>query len=121
MARIVRKDNPELRRALVALERSAKAHDAPVWRSVADRLARPRHRGVPVNVGQLDRRARPDEFVAVPGKLLAAGELSKPLTVGAFAYSAQAREKIHRAGGKALTLDQLVRAKPDGTGVRLLG
>jgi large subunit ribosomal protein L18e len=121
MPRAVRKENPELRRLLVALRRGAKANEAPLWEAVADRLARPRHRGRPVNVGQLERRARPEETVVVPGKLLAAGELTKPLTVAALAYSTEAREKIHRAGGRALTVDELVQARPDGAGVRILG
>ncbi len=105
---------------MLELRRAARQGQAPIWRAVADRLARARHGAAPLNVGQLERIAEAGETIAVPGKLLADGPLSKNLTVGAFAYSAEARAKIHAAGGSALTLAELVKAHPDGTGVRLL-
>jgi large subunit ribosomal protein L18e len=112
--------NPELLRLVVELRRAGKAHGAPIWTSVADRLERARHQVLPLNVGQLDRLTQPGDTVAVPGKLLAAGPLSKRLTVGAFAYSSEARAKVHAAGGTPLSLHELVKARPDGAGVRLL-
>ncbi|MBI1953136.1 MAG: 50S ribosomal protein L15 [Candidatus Omnitrophica bacterium] len=67
-----------------------------------------------LNVGQLDRFSegtRVDlELLAKEGlipstrvrvKVLGEGELAKPLTVCAHAFSGSAREKIERAGGKA--------------------
>ncbi len=120
MARRFRKENPELLRVLVELRRAARANHAPVWESVAERLERSRHEVVPLNVGQLDRLTAADETVAVAGKLLADGPLSKRLTVGAFSYSAEARAKVHAAGGSALSLHELIKAKPDGKGVRFL-
>ena len=74
-----------------------------------------------MNVGQLERLAEAEETVVVPGKLLADGPLSKALTVAAYSYSSGARAKVRAAGGTALTLSQLIEAKPDGAGVRLLG
>jgi large subunit ribosomal protein L18e len=115
-----RKGNPELQRLVVDLRHSARAHSAPIWAAVADRLERSRHGSVPINVGQLDRLAAAGETVVVPGKLLADGRLAKRLTVGAFAFSSEARGKVRAAGGDALTLAQLVKAHPDGAGVRLL-
>ena len=38
-------------------------------------------------------------------KILAQGELTKPLTVHAHAFSASAREKIEAAGGTAQVID----------------
>jgi len=115
-----RKENPELVRLVVELKKAARAHEAPIWAAVAERLERPRHQVVPVNVGQLARVAAADETVAVPGKLLADGRLDKRLTVGAFGFSAEARGKIQAAGGTAVTLRELIKAHPDGAGVRLL-
>lgn len=120
MLRTIRKESSELRRTLLELRRAAKAHGAPIWGDVAEKLARPRHAHPPVNVGHLERLAGADETLVVPGKLLADGSLTKPLTVAAFQYSAEARAKIHAAGGKALTIDELLKARPAGAGVRLL-
>ncbi|MGA8542917.1 MAG: 50S ribosomal protein L18e [Thermoplasmata archaeon] len=115
-----REKNPELHRVVVELRRAAHAHAAPIWGAVADRLERARHQGTPVNVGHLERLAEAEEWVVVPGKLLADGPLSKPLTVGALSYSSEARTKVHAAGGTALSISELLKARPDGTGVRLL-
>ncbi|HKV90396.1 MAG TPA: 50S ribosomal protein L18e, partial [Thermoplasmata archaeon] len=118
--RTIRKDNSELAHVLVALRKAGKSHAAPLWFAVAEKLARPRRQSKPVNVGHLERLARPKETVVVPGKLLAHGSITKPLTVAAFHYSEDARAKIHAAGGTALSIADLLKAKPDGTGVRLL-
>ena len=120
MARRVGKQNPELVHLLVELRRAARSHTAPLWASVADRLERARHATVPVNVAHLERLAAAGDTVVVPGKVLADGRLSKALTVGAFAFSAGARDKIRAAGGSAVSLHALLKAKPEGTGVRLL-
>ncbi|MGB6500200.1 MAG: 50S ribosomal protein L18e [Thermoplasmata archaeon] len=120
MARRVGKQNPELLRLVIELRRAARSHDAPLWASVADRLERARHSIEPINVSGLERLAAAGETVAVPGKVLADGKISKPLTVGAFAFSAEARAKIRAAGGTAVSLMALLKAKPEGAGVRLL-
>jgi len=120
MAARRRKGNPELARLVAELKKAARTHTAPVWAAVADRLERPRHQVVPLNVGQLERLAEAGETVVVPGKLLADGRLAKRLTVGAFGFSAEAREKVHAAGGATLSLQELVKTHPDGAGVRLV-
>jgi large subunit ribosomal protein L18e len=120
MSRPIRKSNAELVRVVVELRRAARSNRAPIWSTVADRLERARHQTTPVNVGHLDRVVAADATVIVPGKLLADGPISKAITVAAFAYSAEARAKIHAAGGTALSIPDLVKARPDGAGVRLL-
>jgi large subunit ribosomal protein L18e len=121
MLRTIRKENAELAHVLIALRKAAKAHEAPVWFAVAERLSRPRRKTCPVNVGHLERLANAKDTLVIPGKLLAHGSLSKPLTVAAYNYSEDARAKIHQAGGQALSITELLKAKPDGAGVRLFG
>jgi large subunit ribosomal protein L18e len=120
MAHPISKENSELVRLLVELRRASRTRKAPIWSAAADRLERPRHRVRPVNVGHLERLAEADETVLVPGKLLSEGKLSKKLTVAAFAYSKDARSKIHAAGGVAISVHDLLRTRPDGAGVRLV-
>lgn len=120
MLREIRKANSELARTLIALRRASKSHKAPIWAAVAERLNRPRHQVDPMNVGQIERLAHAKDTVVIPGKLLASGRLTKAVTVAAFHYSDAAREKVHRAGGQAVTIDDLLKSHPDGTGVRLL-
>jgi large subunit ribosomal protein L18e len=120
MSVLIRKQNPELARVIIELEKAARAHKAPVWHAAAARLSRPRHQTFPLNVGQLERIAAAQETIVVPGKLLAEGRLTKPLTIGAVSYSAEARSKVHAAGGTALSIPELVKSHPSGKGVRLL-
>ena len=120
MSVIIRKENPELVRVIIELKKAAKVHRAPVWRAAADHLTRPRHQVYPLNVGHLERLAEAKETILVPGKLLAAGNLTKPLTIGAVAYSSEARSKVQAAGGTTLTISELLKNYPDGKGVRLL-
>ncbi|MGI0071757.1 MAG: 50S ribosomal protein L18e [Thermoplasmata archaeon] len=120
MPRSFREKNPELHRVVVELRRTAHAQHVALWSAVADRLERARHPGSPLNVGHLERLTEPEETVVVPGKLLADGPLSKPLTVAALSYSAEAASKVRAAGGTALTISELLKTRPDGAGVRLL-
>jgi large subunit ribosomal protein L18e len=119
MPRTAGKQNTELVRLVGELRRAARIEHAPIWATVADRLERARHQTTPVNVGHLDRVARAEETVVVPGKLLAEGALTKPLTVAAFTYSAEARSKIRAAGGSAISLHDLLKSRPNGAGVRI--
>ncbi|HTT45314.1 MAG TPA: 50S ribosomal protein L18e [Thermoplasmata archaeon] len=119
MAHSIAKENSELVRLIVELRRAARSNQAPIWDSAADRLERPRHRVTPVNIGHLERLADVNGTVLVPGKLLSEGKLSKKLTVAAFAYSKEARTKIHAAGGVAISVHDLLKTRPDGAGVKL--
>src|ERR671934_2543072 len=80
---------------------------------------------VPINVGDLDRFdagavVTPESLVEqgllkntkVDVKILANGEISKPLTVRVHAISASAREKIEQAGGTVDLLRPPKRKKP---------
>ena len=74
----------------------------------------------PVNLSDLEERfdkgaeVTPDSLRAsglakrrgVPVKILGRGELSKPLTVSAHAFSASAREKVEGAGGTCSVIEE---------------
>ena len=56
-----------------------------------------------VNVASLDKKYEANAVVHLDGhKVLGTGELSKALTVHADQFSATAKEKIEKAGGKAI-------------------
>ncbi|MBS1263521.1 MAG: 50S ribosomal protein L18e [Methanonatronarchaeales archaeon] len=114
------KSDVTLLRTADRLVKAARENDAPVWRDLAGRLTGPTRRSAEVNVSLIDRACSEDETVAVPGKVLGAGRLSKPVTVGAFAFSEGAVRRIEDAGGRALKLEELVEESPAGSGVRLL-
>lgn len=120
MSDVIRKQNPELARVIIELRKAARAHKAPIWAAAADRLSRSRHQVFPLNVAHLERLANPKETIVIPGKLLAEGNLTKPLTIGAVSYSVEAQSKVRAAGGSPLSISELLKSHPDGKGVRLL-
>jgi large subunit ribosomal protein L15 len=77
-----------------------------------------------VNVGDLSRISAPEITMETlhqarlirslnkPVKILGSGELQNPLTVKAHAFSASAKEKIEKAGGKAEVISAAA-AAPD--------
>ncbi|HVL49469.1 MAG TPA: 50S ribosomal protein L18e [Candidatus Thermoplasmatota archaeon] len=115
------KTNPVLVDLIHRLKKAGWDHEAPIWRDIALRLEKPTKRRVEVNLSRIDRSLREGETALVPGKLLAAGELTKRVDVAAYAFSEAARAKITAAGGKCLTYDELMKANPSGTKVRIVG
>ncbi len=111
-----KKDNQVLLSLIEGLMRSEK----PIWRKVAYELSKPRRQKVEVNLSKLEQYASDDSTVLVPGKVLGAGALSKKVTVAAFSFSGKARQIISAAGGKALSIDGLQKANPEGRGVTIL-
>lgn len=95
------------------------SNEAPIWKDVAKRLSRPSRQRAAVNVSRLNRYTKDGEVVLVPGKLLASGMIAKKLTVGAYTFSEKAREKITSAGGKCLSIKEMMKAYPKGSKVRM--
>jgi large subunit ribosomal protein L18e len=85
------------------------------------RLEGPASNWAEVNISRLDRYASEDETVVIPGKLLGSGEIDKKLTVAAFRFSGQAKEKIENAGGRNLSIEELLAKNPTGSKVRIMG
>jgi large subunit ribosomal protein L18e len=121
MSKRQRKTNPQLHELLEQLYTASGESGIRLWRDVAKRLERPRRLWRSVNVGHVARHAKANDTVLVPGKLLAAGEIDKPVTVAAFSFSDAAAKKIGESGGRAILLPDLLRENPSGSGVRILG
>lgn len=113
------KDNKILRSAIVLLERKARSEKTGIWREAARLLASGNVTWPEVNVGHLSRIGEVSA-VFVPGKVLGTGNLEKKLNVGAFSFSASARSKIERAGGKTFSVEDFVKKYPEGSGVALV-
>ncbi|AGI48360.1 LSU ribosomal protein L18AE [Thermoplasmatales archaeon BRNA1] len=117
-----KKTNPELI-ALIA-DLKAKTREDPkaaIWRDIALRLESPIRVRAEANLSKIEKYAKDGETIAVPGKVLAAGELTKKVNVAAYSFSAKAKEAIVAAGGKAMTLRELMDECPSGSKVRIMG
>ena len=110
-------ENDALMDEIVFLEKSAKKNKAQVWADAARLLSVSRRRRVEVNLGKLAKFTKANAVVVVPGKLLGIGELKHKVTVAAWSSAKGVREKIAKAGGKMVTVRELVDANPEGKGV----
>ncbi|QSG07144.1 50S ribosomal protein L18e [Halapricum desulfuricans] len=113
------KSNPRLSSLIADLKSAARQSGGNVWGDVADRLEKPRRTHAEVNLGRIERYAREDETVVVPGKVLGSGVLQKDVTVAAVDFSSSAETKIEQVG-ETVSLEQAVQNNPDGSNVRVI-
>jgi large subunit ribosomal protein L18e len=92
----------------------------PFLLKLAEELETPRRSRAEVDLSKLNRVCNDNETIVVPGKLLAAGMLKKKLTVAAASFSMSAVEGITKAGGKTMTIEQLIKNNPKGTDVKIV-
>jgi len=111
------KTNPNLTRLISELQTVGRAEKAQIWRDIATRLEKPLSHWAEVNLGEIARVVPAKATVVIPGKLLGSGEIDKPVVVASFKCSASARRKLEAAGGKAISISQLLRDNPTGSGV----
>lgn len=114
------KTNPQLVATIDNLKAKTRETEAAIWRDIALRLEKPKSNWAEANLSKLERYAKDGETIIVPGKVLAAGSISKKITVAAYSFSAAAAKAIAEAGGKTMSIEELADANPKGTGVRIM-
>ena len=105
---------------LLGLIYELKKADKEIWKKVARELGKPTRRRPAVNVSKLEEYVNDGEIVLVPGKVLGAGYLTKKVEVAAFSFSGSAKALIEKNGGKLLSIEELMKANPEGKNVRIL-
>ncbi len=113
--------NPELIGLAHFLKSQGRENKAEIWSDLAERLIKPKRKRIAVNLSRLNRYTKRNDMVVVPGKVLASGEITHPIKVTAFTFSAKAREKIADARGKCLSFPDLVKKNPKGSNVKIIG
>ena len=121
MSKNTRKTNQALIALIGDLKDQSRSTGSALWRDVAQRLERSRSNWAEPNLSRLSRHASDEDFVLVPGQLLGSGTVSGKPSVAAYSVSTGARSKIEDAGGRVLTIRELMNENPDGKGVRILG
>lgn len=117
----IRDKNPLLRGMIANLEKKSRENKAPIWQSLAERLNKPRRRSAAVNLHDIEKHTQAKDIVLVPGKLLSEGDITKPITIAAYTISPRAKEKVEKAGGSTLSIEQLIEKNPTGKGIRIIG
>jgi len=118
--KITRKTNPRIPALISVLKDTARENDAPIWRDMAKRLEKPSRIYAEVNLSKINRHAAENDLVLIPGKVLGAGALGHAVTVAALTFSTTAVDKITNAGGKCMTIEQILEENPAGSGIRIM-
>ena len=121
MANQAPKTNPHLLTLIQDLKKTSNEQQAPIWKDVAERLEKPLRNWPEVNLSRIEKNLGADETALIPGKVLSPGNLTKKASIAAWSFTENAREKIKKAGGKALTIDELIKHNPKGKNIRILG
>jgi len=113
--------NPLLISLVQELKKKSMEEKVGIWKRVAEDLEKPTRQRRIVNLYSIDKHTKDGEFVVVPGKVLGTGEISKKVNVAAFSFSQSALDKISKFGGKALSIQELMKQNGKGKDVRVLG
>jgi large subunit ribosomal protein L18e len=116
----LQKTDPNLVLLIADLKKSSRENGADIWRDIAQRLEKSNANRAEVNLSKLERYTTDGDFVVVAGKVLGAGSINKKVTVAAYHFSESAKKKIAEAGGKGITIMELVKMKPNGTGIKIM-
>jgi len=112
--------NPMLKRLIEELKKKSLEENVRIWKMVAEILEKPTRRRVEINLKHIEREAKEGETIIVPGVVLSEGKLTKKVTIAAWRFSAKAKEKIEKAGARAISIEELVKENPKGSNVRIM-
>ena len=103
------------------LKKRSNEQSVKLWKKVAIDLEKPTRQRRIVNLSKINRYTKENEIVVVPGKVLGSGDLNHKVTISAYQFSEQAKDKIEKTGSKILTLLELSKEKPNGKRLRIIG
>jgi len=121
MAKNNTKTNPTLIALIQELKKQANENDAPIWKDIASRLEKSSRNWPEVNLDRISRYTGEKETAIIPGKVLSTGNLTKKVSIAAWSFSEKSQEKIKSAGGKYMSIEELLKSNPKGKDVRILG
>ena len=91
-----------------------------IWKDVAEKLSKPTRKRIEVNLARINRYSKDGETILVPGVVLSYGEFNKKITIAAWKFSSKAKAKIEKAGGRAISIRDLIKDNPKGSNVRIM-
>jgi large subunit ribosomal protein L18e len=115
------KTNPMLIALIHELKKQANENDVPIWKDIALRLEKSSKNWPEVNLDRISKYTSEKETAIIPGKVLSDGNLTKKVTIAAWSFSEKSQEKIKNAGGKYISIEELMKSNPKGKDIRILG
>jgi large subunit ribosomal protein L18e len=113
--------NPLLKDLIGELKKRSSEQSVKLWKRIALDLERPTRNRRVVNLSRINRYTKENEIIIVPGKVLGSGMLNHKLTISAYQFSDQAKDKIEKSGAEIVPLLELSKEKPNGKSIRIMG
>jgi large subunit ribosomal protein L18e len=113
--------NPLLQDLIGELKKRSNEQSVNLWKRVAVDLERPTRKRRAINLSRINRYTKENETIIVPGKVLGSGVLNHKLTISAYQFSDQAKDKLEKVGAEIITLLDLSKDKPNGKKIRIIG
>ena len=121
MAKKLNKSNPILLQLIKDLKKQSNEKDVGIWKDIALRLEKSSKNWPVVNLDRIDAYIKDKEIALIPGKVLSSGNLTKKITIAAWSFSDKSYEKIRKAGGNTISINELMKNNPKGENIRILG
>ncbi len=112
--RVKRKTNSEI------VETLKQANKNPSWRKVAQKISAGRRNYLSINLNEIDKKTSEGDTVAVVGKILGKGEVTKKVRVCALGFSESALEKMKSVKSEAVRLIDEIKKNPKAEGVKII-
>jgi len=109
-----RKRNPYL----VETIRIAKKNEA--WLEVSALLSYPAKKRIIKNLYEIEKDAKDNEVIVIPGKVLSQGEITKKIKIVALSFSDKAKDKLKKSKIDFCLIDEEIKKNPKAEKVRIL-
>ena len=106
---------------ITELKKRSTEQSVSLWKRIALDLEKPSRQRRVVNLSRINRYTDENDIIIVPGKVLGSGDLNHKLTISAYQFSEQAKDKLEKAGAKIMTLLDLSKEKPNGKKIKIVG
>lgn len=121
MPRTYEYEDPYRLKLIENLEEASRGNNAKIWKAIAGDLSRSSRNRCTVNIWSINKHTSEGDTIVVPGKLLSEGVLDHKVEVAAFKVTESAKKKVEMAGGKIITIPDLIKKNPRGSGIKIIG
>lgn len=98
------------------LKKLSREKNVKIWKAVAKQLERPTRIRRKVNLFKINKYTKENDTIVIPGKVLGEGNLDHKVTIAAFQFSENAKEKC-----KCISIEELMKKNPDGKNIKIIG
>jgi len=112
--------NERLKALIGELKKQSIEQKSNIWKRIALELERPTRQHRIVNLSKIEKYCNDNDVIIVPGKVLCGGELTKKVTIAAYAFSRNTTDKL---GSKAslITIEEALKKYPKGNNLKIIG